>query len=197
MTDFQTTTVLVFITDEQTGVTTRKAYELPISPAAFEAHLVSKGLTDLWSQSDVGQYFHDAEGSEFSIFTTNPDADWVTTVSDDVSKPAATDNADTKGNLTSKRTEQNADFRDVQTVAELDGLNWTVPGASYKVPALNRTATKQEMREHADLEQYVIAACLAAFENFNGVSLHGEALKYFRTVAEVVFSASATDEPES
>lgn len=197
MTNFQTTTVLVFITDERTEVATDTAYEVPVSLDAYEAYLVSKGLTALWSPSDVGQYFRDDASNEFSIFTNNPNTEWVTAVSDDASQTVTTGKASTKGNLTSRRTEPNANVREVWTVADLDGLNFTVPGASYKVPALNRTATKQEMLEHAELEQHVIAACLAAFENFNNVSLHGEALKYFRLIAEVTFSVSAaTDQPE-
>lgn len=188
MKDLRSTTVLVFVIDERTDVATDTAYEVPVSLDAYEAHLVSKGLTDLWSPSDVGQYFRDDARNEFSIYTNSPDTEWVTAVSTDASGVAATDKASTKGNLTSKRTEPNADVREAHTVAELDGLNFTVPGASYKVPALNFPATKQEILEHAELEQHVIAACLAAFENFNQVSLQGEALKYFRLIAEVVFS---------
>lgn len=82
----------------------------------------------------------------------------------------------------------NNNKREIETVQEMKGLDWEVPGAAFEVPGLDASATKEEALAHQELEEEALASCVAAFENYNRVSLHGEALKHFRTVAEVIYS---------
>lgn len=187
MTDSQTTLVIVFVTDETGWVKENIAYEVAVSPADYMAYLASKGVVGLFKQSgNVTAYFNEPETNRMSIFIKDADIEWVTAVSSaSVPELAAPENdtaSATKGN------QMTENYRDVGTIDEVSDLDWEVEGVEWDVPVLDTNSTDAEISENAELKSEAIATCLKAFEEYNKVSLQGEALDYFRTSAEVYYS---------
>lgn len=187
MTDFQTTLVIVFVTDETGWVKENIAYEVPVSPTGYMAYLASKGVVELFKQAgNATAYFNEPETNRISIFTKDADIEWVTAVSSDSVPELAAPEKDTA--TATKGNQMTENYRDVETVDEASDLDWEVKDAKWDVPVLDFNSTDAEISENDELKSEAIATCLKAFEKYNKVSLQGEALDYFRTSAEVYYS---------
>jgi hypothetical protein len=78
--------------------------------------------------------------------------------------------------------------RTIESLDEVTELDWEVPGASYEVPVLDYSATTDEVRANLEHKEQQVQSCLLAFENYNKVTLEGDAYEYFISAAEVFYS---------
>ncbi len=76
----------------------------------------------------------------------------------------------------------------VETIDELNEQDWEVPGIDNEVPSLDWDATTEEIQENDDFREAVIQSVIDAFESYNGVTLEGEARKYFLIVMDDYYS---------